>query len=60
MKVTFPADYPQDTLAGKDAEFTVTMKEVKAPDPVVIDDVARQSASASRPWACSRTACATR
>ena len=38
VKVAFPADYPQDTLAGKDAEFTVTMKEVKAPDPVVVDD----------------------
>ena len=38
VKVAFPADYPQDNLAGKDAEFTVTMKDVKAPDPVAVDD----------------------
>ena len=29
VKVTFPADYPRDTLAGKDAEFTVTVKAVQ-------------------------------
>ena len=30
VKVTFPADYPRDTLAGKAAEFAVTVKEVQA------------------------------
>ncbi|HEY1961771.1 MAG TPA: trigger factor, partial [Rhizomicrobium sp.] len=38
VKVTFPADYPEAKLAGKDAVFTVTVKEVKKPDPLVIDD----------------------
>ncbi|MDE1937987.1 MAG: trigger factor [Alphaproteobacteria bacterium] len=38
VKVTFPADYPEAKLAGKDALFAVTVKEVKAPDALVIDD----------------------
>jgi trigger factor len=38
VKVTFPADYPEAALAGKDAVFAVTVREVKAPDAVVIDD----------------------
>ena len=38
VKVTFPADYPEPKLAGKDAVFAVTVKEVKTPDPLVIDD----------------------
>jgi trigger factor len=38
VKVTFPADYPEAKLAGKDAVFAVTVKEVKSPDPIVIDD----------------------
>ena len=29
VKVTFPADYPRDTLAGKAAEFAVTVKAVQ-------------------------------
>ena len=29
VKVTFPADYPRDTLAGKAAEFAVTVKQVQ-------------------------------
>ena len=29
VKVTFPADYPRDTLAGKDAQFVVTVKAVQ-------------------------------
>jgi trigger factor len=37
VKVTFPADYPEASLTGKDAVFDVTVKEVKAPDPVAID-----------------------
>jgi trigger factor len=31
VKVTFPESYQVDTLAGKDAEFEVKVKEVKAP-----------------------------
>ncbi len=38
VKVAFPADYPEARLAGKDAVFAVTVKDVKAPDPLAIDD----------------------
>jgi trigger factor len=38
VKVTFPADYPEAKLAGKDAVFAVTVKDVKAADPLTIDD----------------------
>jgi trigger factor len=38
VKVTFPADYPESSLAGKDAVFDVTVKEVKKPEPVAIDN----------------------
>ncbi|MGI9372579.1 MAG: trigger factor [Hyphomicrobiales bacterium] len=31
LNVTFPADYPQEALAGKDATFDVTVKEVSKP-----------------------------
>ena len=29
IKVTFPTDYSSKELAGKDADFTVTLKEIK-------------------------------
>jgi len=35
---TFPADYPVDTLAGKEATFAVTVKEVAVPARPTIDD----------------------
>ena len=38
VKVTFPADYHAPDLAGKDAVFAVTVKEVKAPDESKVDD----------------------
>ena len=38
VKVPFPADYHAPELAGKDAVFAVTVKEVKAPDDIAIDD----------------------
>lgn len=38
VKVAFPADYGAEKLAGKDAVFAVTVKEVKQPDAVAIDD----------------------
>ncbi|MFO0540790.1 MAG: trigger factor [Phenylobacterium sp.] len=38
VKVTFPAEYQASQLAGKDAEFTVTVKEVRAPKASKIDD----------------------
>jgi trigger factor len=38
VKVTFPQDYPEAQLAGKDASFAVAVKQVKAPDPIKLDD----------------------
>ena len=35
---TFPEDYPQRALAGKTADFAVTVKAVAAPEPLVLDD----------------------
>jgi trigger factor len=42
VKVTFPAEYHSADLAGKDAVFVVTVKEVKAPESVAIDDALAQ------------------
>jgi len=38
VKTAFPADYQAEQLAGKDAEFDVTVKGVQAPGETVIDD----------------------
>src|SRR6202789_1326733 len=38
VKVVFPADYPDAKLAGKDAVFPTTVREIKKPDPLEIDD----------------------
>ncbi len=38
VKVTFPADYPEAKLAGKDAVFKVTVKAVKKPDSLEVND----------------------
>jgi len=38
VKVTFPVEYQAAHLAGKDAEFTVTVKEVRAPKASKVDD----------------------
>ncbi len=38
IKVTFPADYPAADLKGKDAEFDVTVQQVKVPGETKIDD----------------------
>jgi trigger factor len=38
VKVTFPEDYQAAELAGKEAEFAVTVKEVKAKDLPELDD----------------------
>ncbi|HYI89859.1 MAG TPA: trigger factor, partial [Beijerinckiaceae bacterium] len=38
VRVAFPADYQAQHLAGKDAVFDVTVKEVQAPGEVMIDD----------------------
>ncbi len=38
VNVKFPDDYPEEKLKGKDAVFAVTVKEIKRPDEVSIDD----------------------
>src|SRR5918998_1757939 len=38
VKVAFPPNYMAAHLAGKDAEFDVTVKEVQAPGQITIDD----------------------
>ena len=38
VKVTFPQTYPAQHLAGKEAEFDVTVKSVEAPQAVTVDD----------------------
>ncbi|HJR57438.1 MAG TPA: trigger factor [Rhizomicrobium sp.] len=38
VKVTFPTEYHAANLAGKDALFAVTVKEVQSPDALQIDD----------------------
>jgi trigger factor len=38
VKVTFPADYQATELAGKDAVFAVTAKELREEVPVTVDD----------------------
>lgn len=43
VKVQFPADYPEESLKGKDAVFAVKVKEVKKADELVIDDKLAQN-----------------
>ena len=44
VKLTFPEDYQADELAGQEAEFAVTVKEVKAKDlPELDDDLAAEA-----------------
>ncbi|MTH96934.1 trigger factor [Roseibium sp. RKSG952] len=38
VEVTFPEDYPAEHLAGKVAQFDVSVKEVSAPGEAAIDD----------------------
>ncbi len=38
VKVAFPESYGADHLAGKNAEFDVTLKGIKAPGEITIDD----------------------
>jgi len=38
VKVTFPTEYHAPEMAGKDAIFAVTVKEVKVPEDAPIDD----------------------
>lgn len=38
VEVSFPAEYQAPNLAGKDAVFATTVKEVKSPKPAEVDD----------------------
>lgn len=38
LDVTFPEDYPVETLKGKPAQFAITVKEIKIPAETAIDD----------------------
>jgi len=38
VKVTFPVSYASQPLAGKDAEFDVTVKSIDAPGTVTVDE----------------------
>lgn len=38
VKITFPAEYQAKDLAGKDVEFDVTVKELREPVAVKVDD----------------------
>jgi trigger factor len=42
IQVTFPAEYPAETLKGKTASFDVTVHEVRAPQDAVLDDAFAQ------------------
>lgn len=43
FSLTYPPDYPEEDLAGQDAEFTVTAKEVRAKEiPPLDDDLAKK------------------
>jgi trigger factor len=43
VKVTFPANYMNDKLAGKEAEFDVTAKSMEVPGKVTVDDAFAKS-----------------
>ncbi|HVR65290.1 MAG TPA: trigger factor [Verrucomicrobiae bacterium] len=38
VTVTFPAEYPRAEVAGKDATFEVTVKELRELAPLIVDD----------------------
>src|SRR5262249_51858199 len=42
VSVKFPNDYAAERVAGRDAEFDVTVKTVEAPDPLRVDDTLAQ------------------
>jgi trigger factor len=45
ISVTFPEDYPQETLAGRPATFAMTLKELKEKELPELDDDFAQEAS---------------
>ena len=49
ISVTFPETYSEAKLAGKPAEFAVTVKAIAAPGELAIDDAIRQELGVRRP-----------
>ncbi len=45
ISVKFPADYPQEAIAGRDALFSVTLKEIKEKELPELDDDFAQDVS---------------
>lgn len=45
IQATFPSDYPVANLAGKTADFTVTLRELKEPELPPLDDAFAASVS---------------
>ncbi len=43
VKVKFPDDYISERVAGKDAEFEVTVRAVESPDAIVLDEALASS-----------------
>jgi trigger factor len=43
VKVKFPGDYAAERVAGRDAEFEVTVKAVESPDALALDDALANS-----------------
>jgi trigger factor len=41
--ITFPEDYPDETLAGQEAQFEVTLRELREKRPPELDDAFAQS-----------------
>ena len=60
VKVTFPAEYHAAELAGKDAVFAVTVKEIKTPEEAKIDDELAKKLGLDDLADARRTACAIR
>jgi len=42
IKVTFPEDYRNENLAGKEVEFKIKLNDIKVKEPVEIDDALAQ------------------
>jgi trigger factor len=50
LSIPFPGDYTQETLAGRDAIFTITLKEIKEKELPPLDDDFAQEVSEFETW----------
>lgn len=55
VTVTFPENYQAAHLAGKEATFDVTVKEVAAPGKLEVDDETAKNLSLESLSACARS-----